>query len=102
MAATVAGSRPGGRLTFLSRDKKVSKEARPTAPACGSPRSRPPALPAAKLAALRQRGRTAQVRRPSARRGRGEPESNSSLRLLFRCPEPKSESSIRHETEKQK
>ena len=89
--ATDAGSRPGGRLTFLSRDKKVSKETRPTAPACGFPRSRPPALPAAKLATLRQRGRTAQVRRPSARRGRGEPKSNSPLRFLFRCPDPNRE-----------
>jgi hypothetical protein len=27
-----AGSRPGGRLTFLLRGKKVSKEARPASP----------------------------------------------------------------------
>ena len=29
--APLAGVRPGGRPTFLSRDKKVGKEARPTA-----------------------------------------------------------------------
>src|SRR5690554_3151413 len=31
------GFRPGGRLTFLSRDKKVSKEARPPRRPCGVP-----------------------------------------------------------------
>jgi hypothetical protein len=41
-----AGSRPGGRVSFLLRGKKVTKETRPAAPACGFPRSRPPARPA--------------------------------------------------------
>ncbi len=30
---TFAGSRPGGRVTFLLRGKKVTKEARPATPA---------------------------------------------------------------------
>ena len=37
MVPDAAGSRPSGRLTFLSRDKKVSKETRPAAPALRAP-----------------------------------------------------------------
>ena len=48
--ALFAGSRPGGRGTFLLRGKKVPKEARPAAPACGFPRYGLSVRPASKLA----------------------------------------------------
>jgi len=63
-----AGTRPGGRDTFLLHDKKVSKEACPASPALraeGSPESRPFAWRKAKQLALRNPALTPRCERPA-------------------------------------
>src|SRR5690606_38626561 len=68
-----AGTRPGGRPTFLAHARKVGKEACPTvSPATPVPSLRPVAPAGPELAALGQQGRTSPAQPSFARRARGE------------------------------